>query len=231
MVVKCLDRPVVTLRGMPRLFRKFGAVLAAGLGVFLAAVVLSACVPAHPGTAALVSGERISMAEADEVARVLCAVNSAGSMGEANFEAAEMRRQAVLNLVVREVVDQVAAEENIQLRAPDVENDELAAFRDLLDPEDAPVFDALIESQIRVSAVAEALGAKLVPGEENPEVLTQAGFEYLLGELQSRNIELDPRFAMDAQGEPFADSGSLSVASFQLENLSSRTPSALLSCS
>lgn len=201
------------------------------LGLVVAAGLLSACGTVHPGAAAVVNGERITMQEADSLAPVFCQVQVAGQQGTAVFDNAQVRREALSSLIFIELAEQIADERDLTVKVPDEENPQLAAFREILAPEYHASFDSFIEQNLRFGAIAIALGASLAPDVKDENSLLELGMAEMSKVLSETEIEIDPRFGLSPEGQAIADSGSLSVLSMNLEGSTPETRAAATLCS
>ncbi len=180
----------------------------------LSAVLLAGCGGSiSPGAAATVDGTTITMAQADRTADVLCEVSlfsAAQSGGGSTIDNADVRRQAVSELVSGVVAREVAAREGIRVprsayvftgeqALPDVDVDE--AVR-------------VLESGQRTYAIAEKLGEAATgqrADDTNAQQLQQAGRSVLADALRKADVSIDPRFGLGDDGQQVAATGSLSV--------------------
>ncbi len=187
------------------------------LGLVLAAGLLGACSAVHPGTAAMVDGDPITMSEADSAAQTFCIVNIAGQGGTGSFDNAEIRRQALTSLIIVKVAEKIAADRDIEVKVPHDDRAEVEAFRDMLEPDQRDGFDKIIEDNLRFGVIAVELGRDSNPEITDENQLFELGMAELSTTMAGMDIDIDPRFAMSDMGEQIADSGSLSVASVNFD--------------
>lgn len=199
------------------------------LGLLVIAGLLGGCGTVHPGSAAVVNGERITMEQADATAHTLCLINTMGQQG-ASFDNAQVRRQAVISLVITEVAEQVAEEKDLKVKVSAEAEAQVAQFRELLAPEHRDQFDDVIGINLRFGAIAQELGRAANPGVDDPNALTELGMAELSAAMQDMDVEIDPRFGLAPTGEQIADSGSLSVASLNAEASAQVERAAALQC-
>ncbi|MGH3458208.1 hypothetical protein [Aeromicrobium sp.] len=179
-----------------------------------AAMLLAGCGSAQPGAAAVVGDTTISMGRADDTAVVYCKLTLLSAPEGTPVNNADVRRQAVTDLVFGVVAREMSAEANIEPNpstyeiSPSQRKEIAAAF-----PEDEvdAVVDAIEDSQ-HTFAIAQLLGAEeLDEPNANPEQVRDAGFQLIQGELARRDVRFDPRFAIGSDGQQNAPTGSLSV--------------------
>lgn len=180
-------------------------------------LLLAACGTGQPGAAAVIDGRTISVTEVDEAAEVICRLSVAQQPG-ASLPSAEVRGQALAELLLAEVADRVAEAEGIAVRTGDVELVEAQRIeleRDFPDL-DAETTTDLLETSRRTGLVAEQLGA-VETGEEpdstNAAQLRQVGRAELVRVLEASDVELSPRFASSPLAEAARVPAPLSVAS------------------
>lgn len=187
------------------------------LRVFAAAamtLVLAGCGSVHPGAAAVVGDTTISMERADDVAVVYCrlTVLSAGEGTPVNN--ADVRRQAVTDLVAGIVARELAEEAGITVNPSSYEitpaqRKEIAQS---IPGTDLDRVVAAINDSNRTFAIAERLGAREVDDPDaEAEQLRDQGVQLIQAEMARRDIRFDPRFGIRADGTQKAATGSLSV--------------------
>lgn len=194
---------------------------AALLGI--AAVTLAACGNVHPGTAAVVDGRSISMKTFEDTARIYCTLTlkSAQQQGIATVSNAEVRRQAVSDLVTIVVARKLAKKEGV-VPSPmsyGLTGTQRAQIAEAFPDDDAAVSTAIERSQ-EIYATSVALGEELTGQQrsaENEADLAQAGQAQILTAFSANGVRFDPRFGLSAKMKPLADTGSLSVAEVDLE--------------
>ena len=178
------------------------------------ALLLAGCGSIHPGAAAVVDDTTISMGQADDVAVVYCQLALASAPQGTPISNADVRRQAVTDLVVGVVAREMADEANVTPNPSTYEitpaqRKEIA--QSVADDELDPVIDAINASQ-HTFAIAELLGAEQ---NDNPdadaEQLRQQGLQLIQAEVARRDVRFDPRFGIARDGTQKAATGSLSV--------------------
>jgi hypothetical protein len=177
-------------------------------------LVLAGCGSVHPGAAAVVGDTTISMERADDVASVYCKLSVLSAAEGTPIDNADVRRQAVTDLVVGVVARQMAKDANIDVNPSSYEitpaqRKEIA--QSFPDSELDQVVQAINESQ-HTYAIAEQLGAREVDDPDaEAEQLRDQGVRLIQAELARRDIRFDPRFGIKGDGTQKAPTGSLSV--------------------
>ena len=197
----------------------------------VAALLLAACGPVHPGSAAVVDGDRISMQQVDDYAESYCLISllNAAQSGTTAIDNSMIRRQAVSDLVVASVADSIAAEENYKVAIPEMPAEDLAQITELFGS-DAEAVLALIERNQRISAIATEVAKDAGVKVEDETALPQAGFELLTQAAAKADVSIDPRFGLDDDVQPVAETGSLSVSSLLLDGVSAEELPKPLQC-
>jgi len=178
------------------------------------ALLLAGCGSVHPGAAAVVDDTTISMGQADDVAAVYCQLAVVTAPEGTPISNADVRRQAVTDLVVGVVAREMADKANLKPIASDYEvtptqRKEIA--RSVAEDEVDPVIDAINASQ-RTFAIAELLGAQQNDSPDaEAEQLRQQGLQLIQAEVARRDVRFDPRFGIAGDGTQKAATGSLSV--------------------
>ncbi len=177
-------------------------------------VVLAGCGSVHPGAAAVVGDTTISMERADDVATVYCRLTVLSAGEGTPVDNADVRRQAVTDLVAGIVAREMAEEAGVTVNPSSYEitpaqRKEIAqAFPD--DQLDT-VVEAITDSQ-RTYAIAEQLGAREVDDPNaQAQQLREQGVQMIRAELARRDVRFDPRFGISGDGSQKAATGSLSV--------------------
>jgi hypothetical protein len=179
------------------------------------ALLLVGCGSVHPGAAAVVGDTSIPMDRADDVATVYCQLALLSSGPSTPISNADVRRQAVTDLVVGVVASDMAEDAGV---TPNPSSYEItrAQRKDIArtfpDSELDRVVDTINEAQ-RTYAIAEQLGARRVGDPDaEAEQLRNRGLELIQAEIAKRDVRFDPRFGIARNGRQKAASGSLSVA-------------------
>lgn len=163
-------------------------------------VLMTGCAQEPASAAAVVGAERIEMADVTE--QVLAINETLGLPPD--VPDAQMTNAVVRNNIVYQLVEQAAADAGVSVTQTAV--DELMASQmEFVGGEDQllqraaqnGVAPQLIETDIRVSLLAEALAADLSAGQELPEEATQ---RLLVSQIQSFSVEVgttaNPRFGV-----------------------------------
>jgi hypothetical protein len=178
------------------------------------ALLLAGCGSVHPGAAAVVGDTSITMGRADDVAKVYCQLALLSSGAGTPVSNADVRRQAVTDLVVGVVARDMAKEAKV---TPNPSSYEVTPAQRKDIAKSFPngdldhVVDAIDDAQ-RTYAIAELLGAKKVNDPDaEAEQLRNSGLELIQAEIARRDVRFDPRFGIGRTGRQKATSGSLSV--------------------
>ncbi|MET0766283.1 MAG: hypothetical protein ABWY50_01435 [Aeromicrobium sp.] len=190
----------------------------------LAGLPLAACSTVHPGSAAVVDGETISMQTLDSTAEAYCTLtaDAAQQQGVTTLSNGQVRRQAVVGLVSVVVARSLAEREGIEI--PRRAYELTASQRDQIAAEfpgaDVDELGRAIEDSQEVSAIAVALAAQETgeqPSEENESQLAELGQSTILQAFPGHDVKFAPRFGLAPTGEPRAETGSISVTPPDLE--------------
>ncbi|MEJ7633810.1 hypothetical protein [Aeromicrobium sp.] len=185
----------------------------------LAALTLAGCTNIHPGDAAVVDGQSISMKTLNETAEVYCALtlSTAQEQGATVPGNADIRRQAVTSLVSLIVARKLAGEEGIAIKPStyEVTTAQEQQIADAFPDEDTDQIVQAIEDNQEVSTIAIALGEQAVGQprtQENEAQLAEAGQAEITKAFATNDVEFAPRFGLDGSTKQVAESGSLSVS-------------------
>ncbi len=197
----------------------------------IAALLLAGCGPVNPGSAAVVDGTRIAMSEVDDVAQVYCTASLSGQGGSAaGVDLAGLRRQSMVDLLVGAVADQIAEERDYDVSVPTLTAEDKAQLTEMFGDQ----FDealALIDRNQRTSAVAMQMARDADSSITDEEQLVQAGQQLLAQAVGERDVDVDPRFGLGDDLQQVSPTGSLSVASVQLDSTAVEDRPAALQCS
>jgi hypothetical protein len=179
-----------------------------------AAMLLVGCGSVHPGAAAVVGDTTISMGRADDTAKVYCQLALLSTQAGTPISNADVRRQAVTDLVYGVVAREMAAKQKL---TPNPSAYEVSPAQRKEIAKSFPagqvdhVVDAVIDSQ-RTYAIAELLGEKKVtdPDAEATQ-LQEVGLKQIQAEVAHSDVRFDPRFGIGRDGRQKAATGSLSV--------------------
>ncbi|AXT85833.1 hypothetical protein C6I20_11970 [Aeromicrobium sp. A1-2] len=185
----------------------------------LTALTLSACSAVHPGDAAVVAGESISMKSLNQTAAIYCTLTlrSAEAQGGAAPDNAELRRQAITSLVSVVIARRLAADAGVTPRPSDYEltgaqKDQIATA---FPKGDLDQINAAIEDSQEISVISIALGADSTGQartEANEAELAQAGRAQINAAYADNDVKFAPRFGLSSTTKQIASTGSISVA-------------------
>ena len=186
------------------------------LGV--AAIALAACSNVHPGSAAFVDGESISMGRVDKASAAYCklAIAVASQQGGEAVSTSDTRRQSVADLVAFTVAKKLTKERDLQVnpKTYTITDEQRTQIAKAFPGADLKQIIEAIERSQHTYAVTVALGeeatGKTVSAETAEEIET-VGQAELVKSFKSIDISIDPRFGLDDVTKQVAVSGSLSV--------------------
>lgn len=196
------------------------------------ALLISGCGPVHPGAAAVVDGQRVSMQQVDDTASAYCTYVLSSAQSQGDIDNAQIRQRSVMLLVQGEVADAVADRADLEVKVPDLAAADLAQIDEVFG-RDADDVLTLIRRDQRTSQIAIALGreAGATGGDEQ---LFNAGAQALEQALGEADVSIDPRFGLSNENQPLSEtvvSGSLSVPSGDLDATTAEDRPAALTCS
>ena len=178
------------------------------------ALLLAGCGSVHPGAAAVVGDTSIPMKQADDVASVYCRLALLSSGPSAPVPNADVRRQAVTDLVVGVVARDMAEQADVTPNPSSYEitRAQRADIAKSFSPGELDLVVDTIEEAQRTYAIAELLGGRRVSDPDaEAEQLRARGLELIQAELARREVRFDPRFGIARDGRQKASTGSLSV--------------------
>ncbi len=184
------------------------------------ALTLAACGNIHPGDAAVVDDQAVSMATFDKTARIYCELTliAARQQGIVSVPNAEIRRQAITDLVKVIVARDLAKVKGVTVAPRDYEltaaqlKEITAAFPD---GDDAETVERAIENSQEIGAIAVALGSQatgVTPTEENRNQLGSEGEAAISKAFKDHDVTFAPRFGLSGDLKDLGPTGSLSVA-------------------
>ncbi len=182
----------------------------------VAAVLLTGCGSVHPGAAAVVDDDVISMHDADDTAQVYCRLTLLqGTQGQAPSNA-DIRREAVRDLVIGVVARQLAQQDDIDV-SPSAYEVTPAQRQQLAKAFPTDQLDSVIETIERTQhtyAIVLELGkrSKDVPATDDEGAVQDAGLKVVRAEMARHDISYDPRFGLKDDGDKKADPTPLSVS-------------------
>jgi hypothetical protein len=178
----------------------------AALGVS-GALLLAACGGSEVGAAAVINGERVSVSMLQDTTESLVEAGGGAGAPGAQAPAADVQQTTLRHFIVNAVVEQAAEQQGVTVTQGDI--DALATqIRSQFGDDPAQMEQALvtqfgvapsfIDEFIRQQALLEALGRKMVPGED--EAIQQersATVETFLFETASDlDVEVNPRYGV-----------------------------------
>jgi hypothetical protein len=184
-----------------------------------AGLTLAACGSIHPGDAAVVDGQSISMKTFERTARLFCerALIEVKQQGQSSIPNDQVRQQAIVNLVKVIVARDVAKQEGVslakeeyELPAAQIEN----IRKEYPNDEDAKTVESIYEGINETGAIAIALGEKssgITRTAENQNQLYSEGSEEIQKALKDHDIEISPRFGVSDTLKLLNRTGSVSV--------------------
>jgi hypothetical protein len=188
----------------------------------LAGLTLAACGNVHPGAAAVVDGQTISMKSLDKTAKALCTLALASSQGgaaPASPANSDIRRQAVSTLVSLVVARKIAKEEGITLNPSDYEltsEQERQVATAFPKEKNHAEINKLIEQSQELQSISLALGERITgqtPTAETADQIGAAGQAEITKAFKDNDVEFAPRFGLsDSSAKTITSTGSLSVA-------------------
>ncbi|MGA9103013.1 hypothetical protein [Aeromicrobium sp.] len=184
------------------------------LVVTATALLVAGCGSVHPGAAAVVGDTSISMARADDVATVYCQLTLLSAGQGTPVGNADVRRQAVTDLVVGVVAREMADDADL---TPNPSSYEItpAQRKDIAKEFPADQLDLVVETlndAQRTYAIADLLGARKIDDPDaEAEQLRDQGLQLIQAEVARRDVRFDPRFGIGRDGTAKAPTGSLSV--------------------
>lgn len=194
-------------------------VRAIGAAVLVGLLLTGCSASMSPGDAAVVSGTPISMDRADETAEVYCRVSllsRAQAGAGASIDNAEVRRQAVSELVSGAVARMVAEREGIHVppSAYVFTREQRSQVGRALPDADVDQVVRVLEDGQRTYAIAERLGEAATGQQvtqQNAAQVQEAGRAVLADALKQADVTIDPRFGLGRDGRQVATTGSLSA--------------------
>lgn len=178
----------------------------------IAAITLISGCSIHPGAAAVIDGERISIDTVDEAAEAHC--NRSLAEGAEPLSTVDARRQAIAGIIQVQLAKKLADEAGLELDpaeakvAPEV-RDQIA---ETFDAADVSGIEKVQERANETRAILTELGEDKT-GDESQDAV-EVGEKILQEAVNDSDISIDPRFGLqlDEQDEQMGLTGSLSVA-------------------
>lgn len=184
-------------------------------------LLLSACGSISPGAAAMVDGRAISMSTLDDTARVYCEVTVQAAeqqQGVTAIDNADIRRQAVTDLVLAEVAADIAEERG--LKTPEATTSDPEQLVEVFGAERAPaIAERLGKAQDLYNLFAVIGGDETATAvtDENTAQLADAGRSIVAASFADHDVMFAPRLGLADSGESNDSIGSLSVAPIDFE--------------
>lgn len=169
----------------------------------------------------MVDGRAISMSTLDDTARVYCEVTAQAAeqqQGVKSIDNAEIRSQAVKDLVLAEVAADIAAERGLKIpEAIEADADQLV---EVFGAERAPdIAERLGKAQdlYNLFAVIGGDDNAIAVTDENAAQLADAGRTIVAEAFADHDVKFAPRLGLSNDGESNGSIGSLSVAPVDFE--------------
>lgn len=185
----------------------------------LAGLTLAACGSIHPGDAAVVDGQSISMTTLNKTAEAFCdlTVRSAEAQGATAPENADIRRQAVTTLVSLVVARKLAAEQGVTPKPSEYEltSAQEGQIAEAFPDSDLEQINRAIEDSQELSALSVALGAEALGQTRSPDneaQLAEAGQAEITKAFGANEVKFAPRFGLDSTTKQVAATLSVSPA-------------------
>lgn len=192
----------------------------------VAGLMLAACGNVHPGAAAVVDGETISMDTLNDTAKVYCLdqLSAAQQQGTAAGAVSNLvvRRTAVTAAVSIIVARKLEKSRGLTINPAtyEVPDGDRSAVGKAFPGVDVDTAVKVIEDSREVSAIAVALGAEstgTTPTAENQAQLAEAGQAEIAKAFASNDVSFAPRFGLSGSGSATSDTGTLSASPTDLE--------------
>ncbi|MET0931434.1 MAG: hypothetical protein ABWX74_18080 [Aeromicrobium sp.] len=204
----------------------------------LAGLSLAACSTVHPGSAAVVDGQSISMRTLDSTAEAYCTLtaDAAQQQGITTVSNSQVRRQAIVGLVSLVVARKLADSEGIEVEpsAYELTTSQRERLAREFPDADADDLGRAIEDSQEVSAIAVALAVKDTgqPATDDTEAqLAELGQATILTAFPQNDVTFAPRFGLAPSADVRAETGSISVTPVDLEAPVDEELPAALRCS
>jgi hypothetical protein len=179
-------------------------------------LVGSGCSQLTPGTASVVDGERITVAEVDRITEAQCDLAASQvATGQGQVFALSMVKQSILVALIETTLNEAFAAENDVTPSPEVAEQVLAQAVPPSEGEAAEVFGGFQEryilSQLAIAqAGADGAGQELTV--ENLSPAFELGARQLEEWQEGREIVTDARYSPGEDGRPGTGSSSVSEA-------------------
>lgn len=204
----------------------------------LAGLTLAACGTIHPGDAAVVDGQAISMETLDRTAKVYCTLTlrSAQEQGATAPDNADLRRQAVTSLVSLVVARKLADDNGVSPKPStyEITTVQESQIAKAFPQGDLGAIKQAIEESQELSEIAVALGADST-GEtrtaDNEAQLAEAGQAEITQAFGVNDVKFSPRFGFTSSAKAAPGTGSLSVSSVELDDADAKQLPAAQRCS
>lgn len=182
------------------------------VGLAAAAVLaVGACGPMHPGSAVVVDDESVSVQTVDDLAKGLCeAVGASGQGGDVT--GADARQQAATTMLNLTAARQAADDLGVDVAPADVAltADEKKNLKAQFPDADFSQIEKLVEIGKETNAIVTAIGEQQAGSDASDKQAQAAGQKYVQDYIQDADVDIDPRFGLDADGNA-ADTDPLSV--------------------
>ncbi|WP_244931750.1 hypothetical protein [Nocardioides sp. W7] len=184
----------------------------------------------HPGQAASINGETISVAEVDDVAGSACAVLRSNPEFEGQvITGTAVRNAAQRSLALRTMADQVL--EDLDLTLPATASDGADAYRSAYgsaDPADVEAAEPVFTADQHLSNVLVAVGTDEVGADAGDDAIITAGVEKVRAWQADADIVTNPLFEAVEIGETqilsTRDDLSVATSEFAVQASTAETP-------
>jgi len=202
------------------------------VSLLVAAFALAACGSIHPGAAAVVDGDTISMRTLDRTADAMCVVQARTQQQTQPIDNAQVKRDAAVLLVLEKASAATVRDEGIAVdpKLAAVPGDAEASIRKAFGAHADDVL-ALVKDQQRVYAELIAIGSDSTGQTPNADILdplARAGQQIVAARYDDLDVSFAPRLGLSKKGAATGGVGSLSVSA---DDLGQASPSPVVGCS
>lgn len=175
-----------------------------------AVLVVGACGSMHPGSAVVVGDESTSVEQVDDLAQSLC--EAVAASGQGDVTGADARQQAATTMLNLMAAREAADELGVDVPPSEVEltGDEKANLEQQFPEADLEQITKLVELGKETGAIVTAIGEEEAGSEASDQEIQQAGQQYLQDYIEDADVDIDPRYGLDGQGQA-VETDSLSV--------------------
>lgn len=182
-------------------------------------MLLAGCGGVHPGSAAVLDGNSITIKTVDDDAQSYCnyALVVAKQSGVKDIATGDARKQALSGLITADVADKIAEEKGIVVAPKDYKltPQEIASIEGAFPAKGLEGVKAIIEQSKKTSLIATRLGEQeltVTADATNTEQVDAAGNKVIQDAIAASSLTIDPRFGLNKKTLEGTSGGSLSVA-------------------